>query len=86
MPYQINKFNGDQLVVLQDGTLDSTTSIGLVGRNFAGFGEIQNENFLFLLENFAGKLGNNRGKDSGGNDVDGLTWDNRSLISLVGQF
>ena len=54
MPYQINKFNGDQLVVLQDGTLDSTTSIGLVGKNFAGYGEIQNENFLWMLENFAG--------------------------------
>ena len=54
MPYQINKFNGDQLVVLQDGTLDSTTSIGLVGKNFAGYGEIQNENALWMLENFAG--------------------------------
>lgn len=54
MPYQINKFNGDQLVVLQDGTLDTTTSIGLVGKNFAGYGEIQNENMLWMLENFAG--------------------------------
>ena len=53
MPYQINKFNGDPLVVLEDGTLDSTTSVGLVGKNFAGYGEIQNENFLWLLENFA---------------------------------
>jgi len=56
MPYQINKFNGDRLVVLEDGTLDSTTSIGLVGKNFAGYGEIQNENFLWLLENFAGTV------------------------------
>jgi len=55
MPYQINKFNGDRLVVLQDGTLDSTTSIGLVGKNFAGYGEIQNENMLWMLENFAGE-------------------------------
>jgi len=55
MPYQINKFNGDPLVVLQDGTLDSTTDIGLVGKNFAGYGEIQNENFLWILENFAGE-------------------------------
>ena len=39
-----------------------------------------------LTATYAEKLGNNRGKDSGGNDVDGLTWDNRSLISLVGQF
>ena len=39
-----------------------------------------------LTATYAEKLGNNTGKDSNGNDVDGLTWDNRSLISLVGQF
>jgi phage-related tail fiber protein len=55
MPYQINKYNGDRLVVLEDGVLDTTTSVGLVGKNFAGYGEIQNENFLWLLENFAGR-------------------------------
>jgi hypothetical protein len=60
MPYQINKFNGDRLVVLEDGTLDSTTSVGLVGKNFAGYGEIQNENFLWLLENFAGTAAPNK--------------------------
>ena len=54
MPYIINKYNGSELVVLQDGTLDTSTSIGLLGRNYVGYGEVQNENFLFLLENFAG--------------------------------
>ena len=39
-----------------------------------------------LSATYAEKLGNNPGKDSSGNDVDGLTWENRSLISLVGQF
>lgn len=53
MAYTINKFNGEELVVLQDGTLDTSTSIGLVGRNYVGYGETQNENFVFLLENFA---------------------------------
>jgi hypothetical protein len=53
MAYIINRFSGQQLIALQDGTLDTTTSIGLVGRNYTGYGEIQNENFLFLLENFA---------------------------------
>lgn len=53
MAYIINRFSGQQLVALQDGTLDTTTSVGLVGRNYTGYGEIQNENFLFLLENFA---------------------------------
>lgn len=53
MSYLINKFNGEELVVLQDGTVDITTSLGLVGRNYVGYGETQNENFVFLLENFS---------------------------------
>jgi hypothetical protein len=53
MAYIINKFSGGQLVVLEDGTLDTSTSLGLLGRNYVGYGEVQNENFLFLLENFA---------------------------------
>lgn len=56
MAYTINKTDGTQLVVLQDGTLDTTTSLGLVGRNYVGYGEIQNENFLALLENFANEF------------------------------
>ena len=56
MPYQINKYNGDRLVILEDGTLDSTTNINLVGKNFAGYGETQNENFVWILENFAGGI------------------------------
>ena len=54
MAYTINKYNTDQLTVVQDGTIDQTTDIKLVGKNYAGYGEIQNENFVFLLENFAG--------------------------------
>ena len=53
MAYVINKFNGVQLVVLDDGTIDTSTSLGLLGRNYIGYGETQNENFVFLLENFA---------------------------------
>ncbi len=53
MAYQVNKWNGEQLTVLEDGTINTTTDITLVGRNYAGYGEYQNENFLFLLENFA---------------------------------
>lgn len=53
MPYTINKYNGAQVTVVADGTIDSTLDIKLIGKNYAGYGEIQNENFLFLLENFA---------------------------------
>jgi len=53
MAYQINKWDGTALVVLEDGRIDTTTSLKLVGRNYAGYGEIQNENFIHLLENFS---------------------------------
>lgn len=53
MPYQIDRFNGVPLVTVDDGTIDQTTDIKFVGKNYAGYGEIQNENFLFLLENFS---------------------------------
>jgi hypothetical protein len=53
MAYIINRFDGTELTVLEDGTIDTTTSLGLVGRNYVGYGETQNENYVFLLENFA---------------------------------
>lgn len=54
MPYTINRFNGTQVAVVSDGTIDSTLDLKLIGKNYAGYGEIQNENFVFLLENFSG--------------------------------
>ena len=53
MAYIINRFNGEPLVTLQDATVDTSTSLQLVGRGYVGYGETQNENFLHLLENFA---------------------------------
>lgn len=55
MPYTINKYNGAQVAVVADGTIDSTLDIKLIGKNYAGYGEVQNENFVNLLENFAGE-------------------------------
>ena len=54
MAYTIDRYNNTQLTVVEDGTIDQTTDIKLVGKNYAGYGEIQNENFVFLLENFSG--------------------------------
>lgn len=54
MPYVINKTNGQPLLTLDDGVLDTSTSLSLMGRNFVGYGELQNENFVHLLENFSG--------------------------------
>jgi hypothetical protein len=51
--YQINHYNGTTLTTVLDGVIDNTLDIKLVGKNSAGYGEAQNENFVFLLENFA---------------------------------
>ena len=53
MSYTINRFNGDQIAVVPDGTINTVTDITLIGKNYAGYGEKQNENFLFLLDNFS---------------------------------
>jgi hypothetical protein len=54
MSYKINNTNGDLLVDLIDGKIDTqTTDLTLVGRNYTGYGEAFNENFIKLLENFA---------------------------------
>ena len=54
MSYQINKTNGELLTELVDGSIDiSSTDLTLVGRNYKGYGEAFNENFVSLLENFA---------------------------------
>lgn len=53
MAYQVNKYNGTLLTTVEDGTIDTTTDLRFIGKNYAGYGEVQNENFLHLLENFA---------------------------------
>jgi hypothetical protein len=53
MSYRVDNFNGTFLVNVQDGTIDTTTDLRFVGKNYAGYGEVQNENFLHILQNFA---------------------------------
>ena len=54
MAYKINKTDGTLLVDLLDGSIDTSVSdITLIGRNYKGFGELINENFVKMLENFA---------------------------------
>lgn len=54
MSYILNKTDGSILTELIDGVLDrDTTDIALVGRNYRGYGEYVNENFIKMLENFA---------------------------------
>jgi hypothetical protein len=53
MAYTINRYNGTVLTTVEDGTVNTATELKLIGKNYAGYGEAQNENYLFLLENFA---------------------------------
>lgn len=53
MPYILNKTNGSIIATVQDAALDTTTDLTFLGKNYAGYGEVQNENFLKLLENFS---------------------------------
>lgn len=53
MAYIVNKYNGVAIATVQDGTVDNSTDLTFIGKNYAGYGEVQNENFLHLLENFA---------------------------------
>jgi hypothetical protein len=53
MAYTINNTSGTVLATVADGTIDTTTDLTLVGKNYAGYGEFLNENYIKLLENFA---------------------------------
>lgn len=54
MAYSIDTYSGSRTVIVDEGTIDNTLDIKLIGKNYAGYGEVQNENFVYLLENFAG--------------------------------
>ena len=54
MSYIINKTDGTVLTEVVDGTIDQVaTDITLVGKNATTYGELFNENFVKILENFA---------------------------------
>ena len=53
MSYTINHYNGTLLATVADGTVDTSTDLTLIGKNYAGYGQAQNDNFVWLLENFA---------------------------------
>ena len=54
MAYTIVKSDGTVLTTIADGTINTTsTSIGLPGRNYAGYGQTLDTNFVHQMENFA---------------------------------
>jgi len=53
MAYTINQTDGTIFATVADGTINTTSSLTLVGKNYAGYGEFLNENVLKLLESGA---------------------------------
>lgn len=54
MAYTITTTAGVQLATIADGTVNTTTtSLTLIGKNYAGYGVFLNENYVKLLENFS---------------------------------
>ena len=53
MAYTINLTDGTIFATIADGTINTSSSMILVGKNYAGYGEFLDENFIHLLENGA---------------------------------
>jgi len=53
MAYDVTKTNGQRLAVVPDRTVDQSSSLRLLGKNFPSYGEIMAENLVALLENFS---------------------------------
>jgi hypothetical protein len=51
MAYTINLTDGTIFATIADGTINTSSTMTLVGKNYAGYGEFLDENFIHLLEN-----------------------------------
>jgi hypothetical protein len=51
MAYTINLTDGALFATIADGTINTSSSMILVGKNYAGYGEFLDTNFVHLLEN-----------------------------------
>jgi len=54
MSYNLTKADGSNLIILPTSTINTTaTSLALIGQNAVNFGYFVNENFIYLMQNFA---------------------------------
>jgi Chaperone of endosialidase len=67
MSYNVKNTRGNLLAVVQDGSLDRSSSLRLVGIGYSAYSEIIAEDLIQLLENFANDL-------SPLNPVEGQLW------------
>jgi hypothetical protein len=75
MSYTITHANGTNPIVIADGTVDTSTSITLVGRNTPSYGQYLDQNFLNMLENFSNS-------SSPVNPISGQLWYNSTQGTL----
>ena len=75
MPYILKKTNGVTLTTVNDASLDITTNLTFVGRNYSGYGQPIDQNFLYLLENFASSTAPTK-------PIQGQLWFNNSTHQL----
>jgi len=76
MSYNITLSDGSKLTTVSDGTTDTTsTSLTLIGKNFAGYGQFLNENFVEMLEHFSNSV-------SPSNPLQGQIWWNSTTKTL----
>lgn len=75
MPYQV-RFNVDprRTITVNDQTINDELSVSFIGRNYTNYAPIISENFLHLLENFAGTI-------TPANPVQGQLWFDTSINS-----
>lgn len=67
MAYDVTKTDGTRLTIVADKTVDTTTPIKLLGKNYSAYGEIMAENLVAMLENFSNP-------EAPYNPVIGQTW------------
>lgn len=75
MAYTLNRTDGTTVLTVADATVDFSRTLGYVGKNYSNYGEIFNENFLKLQENFA-----NTSSPAG--PLEGQLWWDKTNLSL----
>ena len=75
MSYIVNKTDGNIAAVVDNGTIDTTTSLNLVGRGYNTYGEVIAEDLVALMENFSNYTAPR-------NPIIGQLWYNKTLLQL----
>jgi len=78
MPYNITKANGDPIFIADNGVDNQQLDIGLVGKNYVGYGDDIAKNFVSILENFA----NSTAPGGAGTNTTGQLWYDTSTDTL----